>query len=347
MSTQVHGISWNIISSFSFIKCQKCRAKAEQANIFRSNSGARHLCKVVLSKCWYILKIAWHILVLLTVVHQFADFIHQMIGTQMGFQKILKNLRWRFKQLASVIILWIILRGQEQMGEVCLQRQFLESEALKFCTTKKQRQTLVDRIRKFGLSFNCVSLGLLFFMHLEMEADYSVNFHEIPYRFWPFPIFINFWLAELFFLLTVDILSFLPYFVMVWWCTLVQAGVRCAVVFRQQLKLTQSSQKDEIEKLQHIVLTLESFYSAMEESFSGIIFWHIFAALLTSLSFLGDVVNGTTSAHWLSALVAVKLLIWNIVVLVGIPNFFSIRFQEEVSSRTIVLSLEILQLEAS
>jgi hypothetical protein len=117
---------------------------------------------------------------------------------------------------------------------------------------------------------------------------------------------------------------------MIWWCTLVQAGVQYVVTFRQQLKLTQSSQTNDIEKLQRIIFTLQSFHSIIEESFSGIMFWHICASILTSLSFIGDIVNGTGSDHWLSTFVALQMLIGNTVILVGVPNFFSVRFQEEV-----------------
>jgi hypothetical protein len=268
-------------------------------------------------------------LVLLTVIHQSALFLGELTYTHMTFQIILRRLRWRLKQIGSMIAVWIIVRGREKMEEICLQRHLLETEALKVCSNHQDRRTLLDGIRKFGLIFNWISLGLLLAMHMELEAEHSVLYQDTPYYLWQFSIPINFWLAECYFLLTTDILTFLLYFIIIWWCTLVQAGVQYTMKFRQQLKLTKSLQTD-IEKLQHIIFTLQSFYTIMEESFSGILFWHICASILTGLCFLGDIIKGSGSDHWLSLFVGFQMLIWNTVFLVGVPNLFSIRFQEEV-----------------
>jgi hypothetical protein len=80
-----------------------------------------------------------------------------------------------------------------------------------------------------------------------------------------------------------------------------------------------------------VISAIHHFYSAVEDVFSGVFLIHIATALLMSMSFIGSLLDGSGKAT-VTVIVSGCMIVWNILLLIGMPIVFSVKFQEEVTT---------------
>ncbi|OQV13368.1 hypothetical protein BV898_12402 [Hypsibius exemplaris] len=343
--THFHNVSWKLIALLGFVECHHCFSTTAPFGAVPQTDGHRKPQKrayFILSKIRYALKVLWVVVTVASVCHQFAETFYGMATTATGITDVMRGLRWRLKQLAALFTLYCLWRRRAELESVCQRREQFETLSRNIVGEEKYA-VMVEGMRKFGRIFNFLSITFLAVTHVELAGEYITRYHSAV-RVCPYThASVTLWTSEVFFWSTTDILTFIPYFAVTWWCTLIHAAVRSSRALREGLKIAAVTHGTSVGTLWKVSVMVRQYFLAVEGAFSGILFWHITAAVLTGLSFLGDMVDRTRDSadgewgHWLTALVTPQLLIWNILILVGIPTMFAIQFQEEMETLTDVI----------
>ena len=333
MASAHHGLSWHLVSFFTFLECPYCY----ESRVIELTTPVKAVPRNsnIIFGLQFIFKVIWHAGTLVFALYLMIENACYIVTSHASILGILSIVRWRLKQSAAVCVFWIITqrKSRKTAGEACreLDQLLLQVAAISGQTTANK----VDlKIRRFAAIFSLVSLVFLIGTYSETLTAFILRTSEPkPAHLWPFNITINYWVSEAFFLSTVDTFAFLPYCMMTWWCTLVYSGTLAVESLRKALNGPVNREQTNIESLQLLTSRVQSFYDAMESWWSGILFWHIVSCLLSTLSWLGDLLNEDRSnakEHWFLDSVAPQMVAWNTVIQVGIPAYIAIQFQNEV-----------------
>ena len=337
---QSHDMCWHIAAFLSFIECPHCyEAKPTRLTDVWS-VRPRHWSKIfqIISKrAQYLIKIAWHLVIFGYLGQQSIQVLYTLATTSTTFLGYMALMRWRLKQLAALFILRITTKkSMIGSGEICRQKEQLELGVLTLCG-RDEASRISKQTAKFCIAFNVAAALSLLIIFSEIEANFMVRYAKYgPSQIWPFEsVKVDFWIGETFLLLTADALTIAPYCLVAWWCGLVYTGSWSIRILREAS--TGGRKVVDVESLQRTVLCMQAYYETLETGFSDILFWHISAAVLTALSWVDAVLTtedaADNSGNLFLASVAPQMLLWNTVFLVGVPLWFAIQFQQEVSAR--------------
>jgi hypothetical protein len=323
MSTN-EGLCWKMLRIVSFLDVSR------ETNI-KNPSTPSHFLKKIGRSILFAIKMGWYILVTIMVIRQVAHLLFLLATNNLDFLGVLALLRFRIKNVSFLIILFVLLYRRRFLHEINQRRQYLAVQLSTYCNQHGVEQ-IRRKIQKFDWIFGLSSMILSVVSYLVTNLEFSSGIGNASTSFWPFTSQMKGWSIILISSITVGGLRLVAQLIITWWCLQVYAGICYINAIRKNqatvFSLRYPTDRDMV-AFQTSMQAVQAFHSVIERAFGSVLLIHISACLLTSLSFIGELIAGAYVSLD-SVLVSVAQIGDNTIVLLGVPTTLCVLFQEEV-----------------
>jgi hypothetical protein len=250
-------------------------------------------------------------------------FFSGLAAPKLNFQRVLYFLRWRIRDVFSFVKILLLLRHRLKLDRLCEITARLHDNILDASGTQVN-------IQSFDVVFTLTSLLLVAAAYLAVEIEDIMTCFCSGLDVWPFHVFLShhIWLPIFAVILGTSLI--VSHAALSWWCVQVHSVMKSIANFRLFLQSPRKATVD-LTVMVKVISAIHHFYSALEDVFSGVLLIHIATALLMSMSFIGSLLDGSEKAT-VTLIVSGCMIVWNVLLLIGMPIIFSVKFQEEVKT---------------